>query len=91
VVLGHGACGAVTAAIAGKAVPGQISALYAPLRPAVDQAGPDPDGVVRANARIQASILRNASPVIAGLVAQGKVKVVAAHYDIASGAVSLLG
>ncbi len=90
-VLGHGACGAVTAAIAGKAVPGQISALYAPLRPAVDQAGPDPDGVIRANARIQASILRNASPVIAGLVAQGKVKVVAAHYDIASGAVSLLG
>jgi carbonic anhydrase len=90
-VLGHSACGAVTAAIAGKAVPGQISALYAPLRPAVDQAGPDPDGVVRANARIQASILRNASPVIADLAGQGKVKVVAAHYDITTGAVSLLG
>jgi carbonic anhydrase len=90
-VLGHGACGAVTAAIAGKAVPGQISALYAPLRPAVDQAGPDPDGTTRANARIQASILRNASPVIAGLVAQSKVKVVAAYYDVTSGAVSLLG
>ena len=90
-VLGHAACGAVTAAIAGKAVPGQISALYAPLRPAVDQAGPDPDGVVRANARIQTSILRSASPVIAGLIAEGKVKVVAAYYDIASGAVSLLG
>jgi carbonic anhydrase len=90
-VLGHGACGAVTAAIAGKAVPGQISALYAPLRPAVDQAGPDLDGSIRANARIQASILRNASPVIAGLVAQGKVKVVAAYYDITSGAVSLIG
>lgn len=90
-VLGHGACGAVTAAIAGKEVPGQISALYPPLRPAVDQAGPDPDAVIRANARIQASLLRKASPVIAGLIAQGKVKVVAAHYDIASGAVSLLG
>ena len=90
-VLGHGSCGAVTAAIAGKAVPGQISALYAPLRPAVDQAGPDPDGVIRANARIQASLLRTASPVIAGLVAQSKVKVVAAYYDITSGAVSLLG
>jgi carbonic anhydrase len=90
-VLGHSACGAVTAAIAGKAVPGQISALYAPLRPAVDQAGPDADSVIRANARIQASILRNASPLLAGLVGQGKVKVVAAHYDIASGAVTLLG
>ena len=47
--------------------------------------------MVRANARIQTSILRSASPVIAGLVAEGKVKVVAAYYDIASGAVSLLG
>ena len=90
-VLGHGACGAVTAAIAGKAVPGQISALYAPLRPAVDQAGPDPDGAIRANARIQASILRNASPVIAGLVAQSRVNVAAAYYDLTSGVVSLLG
>jgi carbonic anhydrase len=90
-VLGHGACGAVTAAIAGKEVPGQISALYAPLRPAVDQAGPDPEAAIRANARIQASLLAKASPVIAGLVAQGKLKVVAAHYDLGSGAVSLLG
>ncbi len=89
-VLGHGACGAVTAAIAGKAVPGQISALYAPLRPAVDQAGPDPEAAIRANARIQAHILKRASPVIAPLVAQGKVKVVAAHYDLATRAVSLL-
>ena len=35
VVLGHGNCGAVKATIEGKAVPGQISALYAPIRPAV--------------------------------------------------------
>jgi carbonic anhydrase len=91
VVLGHGACGAVTAAIGGKAVPGQISTLYTPLRAAVDQAGPDPEAVIRANARIQGSILRNASPVIAGLAAQGKIKVVAAYYDLASGGVSLLG
>jgi len=90
-VVGHGGCGAVTAAIAGKAVPGQISALYAPLRAAVDQAGADPEAAIRANARIQAGILRNASPLIAGLIAQGKVKVVAAHYALASGVVSLLG
>ena len=38
-VLGHGNCGAVKATIDGKAVPGQISALYAPIRPAVDEAG----------------------------------------------------
>lgn len=89
-VLGHSACGAVTAAIAGKSVPGQISALYAPLRPAVDQAGPDPDATIRANARLQASLLGKASPVFAELVAAGRMKVVAAHYDIASGEVTLL-
>ena len=35
-VLGHGNCGAVKAAIDAKEVPGQISQLYTPLRPAVD-------------------------------------------------------
>jgi carbonic anhydrase len=90
-VLGHSACGAVTAAIGGKAVPGQISALYSPLRPAVDQAGPDPDATIRANARIQAGLLGKASPVLADFIAAGKLKVVAAHYDIATGEVTLPG
>ena len=89
-VLGHGACGAVGAAIAGKAVPGQISALYAPLRPAIDQAGPDVEAAIRANARIQASIVRNASPVIADLAVRNAIKVVAAYYELASGAVTPL-
>jgi carbonic anhydrase len=89
-VLGHSACGAVTAAIAGKAVPGQISALYAPLRPAVDQAGPAPDATIRANARIQAGLLGKASPVLADLVAGGKLKIVAGHYDIGTGEVTLV-
>ena len=40
-VLGHANCGAVKASIEAKAVPGQISALYPYIRPAVDQAGPD--------------------------------------------------
>jgi len=91
VVLGHGACGAVKAALGGKAVPGQISALYAPLRPAVDQAGPDTEATSRANARIQASILSKASPVLAGMVAEKKLKVVAAYYDLATGVVTVLG
>lgn len=90
-VLGHANCGAVKAAIAGKQVPGQISVLYAPLRPAVDQAGPDLEASIRANARIQAKLLSEASPVLAGLIGQGRLKVVAAYYDLASGKVELLG
>jgi carbonic anhydrase len=89
-VLGHGSCGAVKATIEGKAVPGQISALYAPIRPAVDAAGDDLDAAIDANARIHASLLSEASPIIAGAIKEGKLKVVAARYDIVSGKVSLL-
>ena len=90
-VLGHSNCGAVKAAIAGKPVPGQISGLYPYIRPAVEQAGPDPDAPGRANARNQARLLATASPVIAELIGKGAIKVVAGYYDVATGEVSLLG
>ena len=90
-VMGHGACGAVKAAIAGKAVPGQISSLYRHIRPAIDQAGTDLDAAIRANAQIQARLLWESSPVIGEAVKQGKVKVVASYYDLANGKVTLLG
>jgi carbonic anhydrase len=89
-VLGHQSCGAVKAAIAGKAVPGQISALYRPLRPAVEGGG-DVDAVAKANARIQADLIATSSPVIAEMIKQGSLKVVAAYYGLATGKVTLLG
>jgi carbonic anhydrase len=89
-VLGHEGCGAVKAAISGKAVPGQISGLYAPLRQAVEQAGPDVEAVCKANARIQANLLASASPVLADLVNAGKMKVVAGYYALGSGQVTVL-
>jgi carbonic anhydrase len=89
-VLGHANCGAVKAAIAGKEVPGQISALYLPLRPAVDQAGSDATEAIKANARIQARLMSTASPVIAGLIKSNKLKVAAAYYDVSNGKVSML-
>ena len=61
-VLGHGNCGAVKATIEGKAVPGQISALYAPIRPAVDAAGGDLDAAIDANAMIQATTAQRGFP-----------------------------
>lgn len=90
IVLGHASCGAAKAAIAAKAVPGQISSLYRYIRPAVDEARGDLDGTIKANARIQAKLLGDSSPVIASAVKDGKLKVVAAYYDLASGAVALL-
>jgi carbonic anhydrase len=89
-VLGHGSCGAVQATIAGKGVPGQISALYPHIRPAVDQAGSNLEAATKSNAKIQAGLLRQASTVISGLVKESKLKVVAGYYDITSGSVTLL-
>src|SRR5271157_3004598 len=83
-VMGHANCGAVKATIQAKEVPGQISALYPHIRPAVDQAGPDLEAATKANAKIQATLLREASTVIAGLVKEQKLKVVAGYYDLAS-------
>jgi len=89
-VMGHANCGAVSAAIKGKEVPGQISALYAHIQPAVDKAGPNLEATIKANARIQATLLRQASTVVSGLVKEGTLKVVAGYYDLSTGAVTLI-
>jgi carbonic anhydrase len=89
-VMGHSNCGAVKATIKGKEVPGQISSLFPHIQPAVDQAGPDLEAAAKANAKIQAALLREASTVIAGMVKEHKIKVVAGYYDLGSGMVSML-
>ncbi len=64
--------------------------LYSQIRPAIDQSGTDVDTAAKANARFHARLLREASPVIAGLTKENKIKVVAGFYDIASGKVTVL-
>lgn len=89
-VIGHANCGAVKATIQGKEVPGQISALFPHIQPAVDQAGPNLEAATKANAKIQAALLRESSTVIASLVKDKKIKVVAGYYDLATGTATLL-
>jgi carbonic anhydrase len=89
-VIGHANCGAIKATIQGKEVPGQISALFPHIQPAVDQAGPNLEATTKANAKIQAALLRESSTVIAGLVKDKKIKVVAGYYDLATGTATLL-
>jgi carbonic anhydrase len=89
-VMGHSNCGAVKATILSKEVPGQISSLYPYIQPAVNQAGSDAEKATKANAKIQAALLSEASTVISSFAKQGKLKVVAGYYDISSGIVELL-
>jgi len=89
-VLAHQGCGAIKAAVGGKAVPGQISALYAPLQAAVEQGHHDYEATARINAQIQAELLATASPVLSGLIGEGRLKIVAGYYALDTGTVSLL-
>jgi carbonic anhydrase len=89
VVLGHGGCGAVKAAMNADAVPGQISTLYLSLRQAVVQSGGNFDKAIEANAKIQAELLRTSSTVVRDAFKAGKLKVEAGVLDLASGKVTL--
>jgi carbonic anhydrase len=89
-VLSHASCGAVKASIAAEAVPGQISALYRYIRPAVDEAHGELEATIKVNAKIQAKLLSDSSPVIASAVKDAGLRVVAAYYNLASGKVELL-
>ena len=90
VVLGHTNCGAVKATIAGKAVPGQISTLYQYIHPALAGANGDLTTASRQNATLQASVLRETSPVLGELVKEKKLAIRAAIYDIGNGKVTML-
>ena len=90
IVLGHAACGAVKASIAAKEVPGQISSLYRYIRPAVDEAQGDVEKTIRANAKIQAKLLKDLLARDCKRRKDGKLRVVAAYYDLTDGKVTLL-
>lgn len=86
-VLGHDNCGAVKAALAGKAVPGQISTLYQYIVPGIDRGNHDLGVAVRANVQFQARKLRQASPVLAAAVDAGALKIVGGVFELMSGRV----
>ena len=88
--LGHTNCGAVKATIAGKAVPGQISTLYQYIHPAIAGSKGDLTTAARQNARLQASVLSETSPVLAELVKAKKLAIRPALYDVGSGKVTMI-
>ena len=88
-VLGHTNCGAVKAALTAGTVPGQISALYPPLRRAAEESGGDLAKAIAVNSRVQAELLRTSSTVIREAIKAAKVKVISGVYDLASGKVTL--
>ena len=94
VVLGHQHCGAVTAAVEGGGGEDHIAALIALLRPAVEKTrglpGDPVENAVKANVEMVVKQLRTSTPVLAELVAHGKLKVVGAIYSLDTGKVTWL-
>lgn len=99
VVMGHEGCGAVTAAMLPdeqrSEEPSQIQELLARIRPAVAALPPirDPKARMReavtSNIRYQATQLLQDS-LIADSLAEGRIRLIGAYYEIGSGAVDFI-
>lgn len=96
-VLGHERCGAVTAAVAGEVLPGQIGAFVKAIKPALatlkydssDQAQRVDQAVV-ANVKYQIEELKRNSSLLSQLVLERKLKIVGGRYDLDTGKVTLI-
>ena len=93
-VLGHERCGAVAAAVDGGDARGHVAAVVKAIQPAVaetkGQPGDPVENAVRANTLRVARLLRTSTPVLAERVKSGKLKIVAARYDLDTGQVEIL-
>src|SRR6266852_667629 len=98
-VLGHTSCGAVNATTAalqkGNDLPGHIGDLVRAMKPGIEpvlkQPGADlAQRAVIANVRYNVQRLKEATPILADMVASGKLRVVGGVYDLATGKIAVV-
>jgi carbonic anhydrase len=98
-VMGHSQCGAVDAAIKvvkdNAKLPGHLPGLIDDIKPAVlaaQQSNPPNllNAAIAENVRMTIKKVSGAQPMLADMVASGKVKVAGGVYDIATGKVNLV-
>jgi carbonic anhydrase len=99
-LLGHTACGAIKGAIDDVEM-GNLTGLLARIKPAItattftgDKSSKNAayvDAVARTNVVLGVEIIKRRSPLLEGLVKKGTIKIVGAMYDLASGAVEMVG
>ena len=98
VVLAHTSCGAVKAACdvvtKNATYPGAIGPMIDPILPAAiavrSEAGDFVDNAAKESARRTAKRLTTASTLLAGLAGAGKLKILAAIYDLKTGVVTYI-
>jgi len=94
IVMGHSSCGAITAVANGANLGGHMATLAPPIQTAIKNIK-DAEGDLIENASKEvasqiANSIEKSEPIIADYVADGKVQVIAAYYDLQSGIVSIL-
>lgn len=98
-VLGHTSCGAVNATVEalqkGNNLPGHIAGLVQAMKPGIEpvlkESGNDLAArATVANVRYTVKRISEATPILAGMVAEGKVRVVGGIYDLATGKVGMV-
>jgi len=97
-VLGHGKCGAVDAAIqhlgANDRLPGAIDPLIRLIEPAVKDAADTPgdrlENTIKANIRNGVETLKGLPPILSKQAESGDLKVVGAVYNLATGAIEMV-
>jgi carbonic anhydrase len=94
VVLGHRKCGAVIEAIDNHSLPGKIGLAVEEIKPAIETvkltAGDIQEDAVLANVQYQVKKLYKNSDILSKLVAEKKLKIVGAVYDIDTGKVTVI-
>jgi carbonic anhydrase len=97
-VLGHGSCGAVDAAIKSveghTQLPGHLPSLVKAITPAVKAAIPDAGGLldnaIRENVVLNVQTLKTTLPILSKAVDEKALRVVGAIYNLANGKVDLV-
>jgi carbonic anhydrase len=98
-VLGHRSCGAVDAAIKsirdGTTLPGHLPSLVEAIAPAIKDTQGKPgdalDNAIKQNVLLNVQKLKAATPIVEMFVAEKKVRVVGAIYNLEDGRIELLG
>lgn len=93
-VLGHERCGAVTAAVEGKLLPGQIGSFVKAIKPALSRikgkSGDPVEDAVISNIQYQIEELKQNSVILAQSMLEGKLKIVGGRYDLDTGDVNMI-
>jgi carbonic anhydrase len=94
-VLGHERCGAVTAAVERKPLPGYIGSFVKAIKPAISKTKGEfsddlVDSAVIANVQYQIQKLKQRSKILSQRLLDGKLKIVGGRYDLDTAEVTLI-